>query len=367
MQPFPTSAPPLLTADALTLRNGAATLRLRLPWIRSLPLSSVRGLELRVDGTDVPVTELITSGSAASPGGLADTTQWWHLQDALEVRTGLSLDPGAHDVQVSLRLLVPYLPGGPDTPLVITCTDSAVLTADAAAPPAATHDRTAVEVPPAPLALPEGWVLTASAFNWTPEILRGARPAVDIVQGIVVEGVARVIEVEPGQTWRSFPATPDDEAERLRAGLAADGGSVSIVGASLDDWLDESRRRTDDDRLAFLLPQLRTARALGAHGVRLPIGQAGPALLTRLLPYLHEWDLTLYEEMQGPQRPSSVQGALSEIADRDDPRSVSSWTAPCSCPPCPRPTWRRSSGPGCVRRCWTGSPPTGWMRGPRMP
>jgi hypothetical protein len=131
-----------------------------------------------------------------------------------------------------------------------------------------------------------------------------------------------VVELEPGQLWRSFPSTSTAEAVELRERIAAAGGRVSIVGASLDDWLSPTRRRDDDERLAFLLPQLRTAHDLGAEGVRLPIGQAGPALLRRLQPMLHELDLTLYEELQGQQTPdaAAVARAIDDIASLDDSR-----------------------------------------------
>lgn len=165
--------------------------------------------------------------------------------------------------------------------------------------------------------LPGGWRLTANAFNWTQEVVRADRPAHDLVAGIVSGGVASEIEVEAGQVWRGFPSPSSDDVARLRDGLAAAGGSVSIVGASIDDWAGADLRR-DDERLAFFLPQLRAAALLGAVGVRLPLGQAGRPLLERLIPHLHELDLTLFEEVQGQQPLSGA--AFDDIADLDDPR-----------------------------------------------
>lgn len=161
----------------------------------------------------------------------------------------------------------------------------------------------------------------ASAFNWTPEVIRAERDAVDIAVGIVADDVSAVIEVEPGQLWRSFPVSRDDEAAALRERLAAVGGSVSIVGASLDEWMSPTRRRTDDERVEFLLPQLRVAHHLGAVGIRLPLGQAGLGVIRRLLPHLHELDLVLFEEAQGggtPQNPATAP-AYDVIAELDDP------------------------------------------------
>ncbi|WP_221584671.1 sugar phosphate isomerase/epimerase [Microbacterium sp. G2-8] len=165
------------------------------------------------------------------------------------------------------------------------------------------------------------WQLTASAFNWTPQVVRAERGAIDIAASIAADGVADRIEVEAGQVWRGFPVPADDEVDALRERLADAGGSVSIVGASIDEWTESGRPRDEDERFAFLLPQLRASSRLGAEGVRLPIGQAGPALLARLLPVLHDLDLILFEEAQGSQTPSAPAqaAAYSEIARLNDP------------------------------------------------
>jgi len=170
--------------------------------------------------------------------------------------------------------------------------------------------------------LPAAWTLAASAFNWTPDVIRAEVAAPEIAVGIVTDGIAPVIELEPGQLWRSFPVSADVEIDALRRDLDAAGGSVSIVGASLDDWLGPTQRRNDAERLAFLLPQLRAASRVGASGVRLPIGQAGDALLRQLLPTLHDLVLVLYEEIQGQQTPDSpsTAAAIDVIAGLDDPR-----------------------------------------------
>ncbi|MBN9605325.1 MAG: hypothetical protein J0G30_01780 [Actinomycetales bacterium] len=169
-------------------------------------------------------------------------------------------------------------------------------------------------------ALPQGWSLAASAFNWTPEVIRAERSPERIAVDIVAEGIARVIEIEPGQTWRGFPEPSAAEARALRERLEAVGGRVSILGGSIDEFRPDDSRRDDAARLAFLLPQLRAAAQVGAQGLRLPIGQAGEPLLRALIPHLEELDLVLFEEAQGHQTPDAAAADFERIATIDHPR-----------------------------------------------
>jgi hypothetical protein len=332
---------PILRDDALASTDDGIELRLCLPWIRSLPLSSVTGIAVAVDGDPLDVVVSIDDRRIA-PERLADEGGWWFVQDRLVLRAGRMLRPGTHDVSVSFSLVIPYLPAGPDAPLTLPFHAEAALTPDvahtqgvslASRPDTGSRRITAhsgvssselrvQEESPNSEALPKGCTLGASAFNWTPDVIAADRSAPDIAVGIVAEGVADVIELELGQLWPSFPDPADADADALRSALDEVGGSVSIVGASIDDWRTASRRRSGEERLAFLIPQLRAAHRLGAHGVRLPIGQAGPALLQRVQPILEDLDLVLYEEVQGHQTPvnPAVAGAYETIADLDDPR-----------------------------------------------
>lgn len=164
--------------------------------------------------------------------------------------------------------------------------------------------------------------LSASAFNWTPDVTRAERSTIDLAVGIVADGLTEVIELEAGQTFRGFPTPSDAELDGFRARLDAVGGQVSIFGASLDDVTPHGDRLTDDEREAFLIPQLRAAHRVGASGVRLPVAQAGETLLRRVLPVLHELELTLFEEIQGQQTPDTppVAAALQLQHDLGDPR-----------------------------------------------
>jgi hypothetical protein len=343
---------PILRDDALISTDDGTALRICLPWIRSLPLASLTDLAVCIDGDPVDVVVALP-GRRIPPLDLTSEDDWWFVQDRLVVEARdapARLRPGVHDVCVSFRLVIPYLEAGPHAPLTLPFRADAVLTLDsprirriaptsensgaglrrcednpnfeAPGPVSLGSPRAPTPGSTTPDAVPAGWTLAASSFNWTPDVIAASRSAADIAVGIVEEGVADVIEVEPGQLWRSFPDPADSDADALRAALDAAGGSVSIVGASIDDWASPTRRRSEAERLAFLMPQLRAAHRLGAQGVRLPIGQAGESLLRLLQPVLEELDLVLYEEAQGHQTPQSEAHARAyeTIARLDDPR-----------------------------------------------
>ncbi|TDN91291.1 sugar phosphate isomerase/epimerase [Microbacterium sp. BK668] len=332
---------PVLLPDALRSTESGFALRVSLPWIRSLPLASVADLGVVIDGEPVDVVVALERHRVA-PSALVFESGWWFVQNRLVLEGRRMLRPGLRDVSVSFTLAVPYLQAGPAGPLTLPFRADAALALDASAEasgsaPSGTWSRHRILTPdpdasaalirdervdPRPAIGEAGWDLGASAFNWTREVIRAERPATDIAVGIVGSGIASTIEVEPGQLWRSFPQPSDAEIDALAARLAGAGGRVSVVGGSLDDWALPVRRRSLEERAAFLEPQLRAAARLGARGVRVPFGQAGGELLRRLQPVLAKLDVVLYEEIQGQQSldvPGNAEN-LELLASLDDPR-----------------------------------------------
>ncbi|WP_235008164.1 sugar phosphate isomerase/epimerase [Microbacterium timonense] len=306
---------PLLLDDALSATATGFVLRLSLPWIRSLPLASVTDLEVTIDAEPAPV-KVGVAGASPTSQELAAATGWWFIQDRLELHGDRALAPGAHDVRVSFTLLVPYLQAGPAGPVALPFRAEQVLRVeDPVLGATASGDRPSSAAPLSPSRGPshgdasagrededdDVWTLSASAFNWTSRVIRADQAVNDIAVGIIASGVSKTIEIEAGQVWRSFPEPADAEVDELRERVAALGGAVTIVGASLDDWALPPRRRTEEERLTFLLPQLRAAARVGALGVRVPFGQAGRELLRRVQPVLEDLGLILYEEIQGQQ------------------------------------------------------------------
>lgn len=183
---------PALRDDALRRTADGFELHLSLPWIRSLPVASLRELTVTVDGEPVDDLRARLGGDLIDVGGLAGRSEWWYIQDRLPLVAARQLDAGAHEVAVTFGLAVPYLAAGPDGPLTLPFRHTATLDPDAGD---AAH-------------LPRGWMLSASAFNWTPEVIAAERPATEIAVE-VARDVEPVIELEAGQVWRTFPV-PDD-------------------------------------------------------------------------------------------------------------------------------------------------------------
>jgi hypothetical protein len=87
---------------------------LRMPWYRALPLSSLEGLEVRVDGDPMPSEELRLSLDGKTYA-LADLPplhdEWWYVADAAEVRAPRpgGLAGGEHELDVTIALRIPYI------------------------------------------------------------------------------------------------------------------------------------------------------------------------------------------------------------------------------------------------------------------
>lgn len=108
-----------LGADALVHDGADSVLRVSLPWIRSLPLAAVSGLEVRIDGALLPQPLVRLGGRLVSLDDLALEAGWWFVQDRLALQFDRELDAGTHSVTLVFRLTVPYLQVSPDGPLTL--------------------------------------------------------------------------------------------------------------------------------------------------------------------------------------------------------------------------------------------------------
>ena len=92
-----------------------AEIDIRLPWYRSLPVSVAEVGSLKVDGQDVPSSEIrfeINGKSFELQELPAQPGEFWFVLDAAVLRLpGLHLEPGTdHDVELQLNIYPPYVP-----------------------------------------------------------------------------------------------------------------------------------------------------------------------------------------------------------------------------------------------------------------
>jgi len=105
--------------DALTARDGRLSLAVHLPWYRSLPVSCLEALDVRLDGAPVEIRSLATGVFTGSMADAAGSDAWWDLRDALDVSLDATAGPGeVLAVEVDLAVRIPYMQQAPGVPLV---------------------------------------------------------------------------------------------------------------------------------------------------------------------------------------------------------------------------------------------------------
>ena len=98
--------------ESATLTDDALELSVRLNWYRSLPLSCVEQLEIRLDGETLEPATVELDGVRCSLADLATTDdRWWHVLDSARIRVPLERAPraGRHEVELVLGSRIPYL------------------------------------------------------------------------------------------------------------------------------------------------------------------------------------------------------------------------------------------------------------------
>jgi hypothetical protein len=112
----------MLDDDALRATDDGFELDVHLNWYRSLPVSSVKTVELTVDGETIPRDE-ITFVLDANEYALDDTpNHWdemWFVLDPATLRVRRPVVRTGEEAEVSVRLgnRIPYILIGPETPL----------------------------------------------------------------------------------------------------------------------------------------------------------------------------------------------------------------------------------------------------------
>ena len=110
---------PLLRDDSLITTPDGAVVRVSLPWIRSLPLTSLQQPIVTIDGVPADDVTVVVGDRRVRPAELTETDGWWFQQDRVALAVPQELAPGTHDVAVEFGLRIPYLQVGPDGPLTL--------------------------------------------------------------------------------------------------------------------------------------------------------------------------------------------------------------------------------------------------------
>src|SRR4051794_30246245 len=108
-----------LRPDALSTRDDRLSVAVHLPWYRSLPLSCLEALDVRVDGAAAAVRAVSVDGFSGTVEDAGAAEAWWDLRDALDVSLDAPASPeAARTVEVEIAVRIPYMQQAPGVPLV---------------------------------------------------------------------------------------------------------------------------------------------------------------------------------------------------------------------------------------------------------
>ncbi len=106
----------LITDAIATTAPAGLEIGIRLPWYRSLPLSTVEIGELRINGTLIPqrAISLQVNEQTHAAAELGDQVHdWWYVLDRGRLRVQFDgyESNSQNEIELSLNLYPPYIPG----------------------------------------------------------------------------------------------------------------------------------------------------------------------------------------------------------------------------------------------------------------
>jgi hypothetical protein len=127
----------IIEPNTLTTDGRRAEVEVRIPWYRALPGSCIAGAVLRIDGVPAAEESLrwTMNGRTFRFEELVDETgEWWFPTDSAVLSGEVPVEPGdaEHEVDVDLKLYIPYIVIGDNEVLHIEEHDTKTMKAVAA-------------------------------------------------------------------------------------------------------------------------------------------------------------------------------------------------------------------------------------------
>lgn len=124
----------LLRDDSLTIAGDTVELRLRLPWMRTLPWSAIEGVTVWIDGGDVPDGAItwVYQGKAGSLDAVRSRSKYWIIGTPLTARIAVrSISPIRREwwVRVRVEMGIPYIAAPAGGPLMLPVVQERLLQA----------------------------------------------------------------------------------------------------------------------------------------------------------------------------------------------------------------------------------------------
>ncbi|UUT36143.1 C-glycoside deglycosidase beta subunit domain-containing protein [Microbacterium elymi] len=269
----------LITADSLRVHPDGLALSLTVPWYRSLWLSSVSTIRLRVDGADVPEGDMVFE-LAGARHAIADLPMQsevlWYLQEhpLLIVHRDEPIALGEqHEVTIHGELRLPYMQiapgenGGPGmyVPNIVHQTLSLVATDHDAPVPALVSDV----APPSPAVEEDPFQLGLTLYSASAEFRAGWFDFDGLLDRVAELGIGPGIEIVASQVLPTYPYVSDEFERGWRAAFDRHGFDESSFGANLDMGRRRDRDMTPDEEFEFSRLMFEGAEKLGFPLVRI--------------------------------------------------------------------------------------------------
>ena len=106
----------VISDNGLNVTETGVDIDIRVPWYRSLPLSTIGVTDVEIDGKKIDLTSLSfeVNGKAYKLHELPQQdSEWWYVLDSAFLHIpGLTLVRGSeHQVRVTVSIRPPYIPG----------------------------------------------------------------------------------------------------------------------------------------------------------------------------------------------------------------------------------------------------------------